>query len=200
MKKNIQEDKRVDVVGVAEKEIKHAIRGYVAVPYNKIKRLESKCQQHKTRAYNKHSFMGTAKYGFTIDDYKHAINVERFVILLVMEQEALDRQLQALRMRYKLFKEVLPTIDYPTLKTLLKHDILTDYEAMIYQEIQEINYYIEQHKRTLAQQQADNEVASLDLNEDDIKQMLNSDDWDTPKETKISVLSNVEDELMALLA
>lgn len=138
------------MVGVAEKEIKHAIRGYVAVPYNKIKRLESKCQQHKTRAYNKHSFMGTAKYGFTIDDYKHAINVERFVILLVMEQEALDRQLQTLRMRYKLFKAVLPTIDYPTLKTLLKHDILTNYEAMIYQERQEINYYIEQHKRTLA--------------------------------------------------
>lgn len=67
---------------------------------------------------------------------------------------------------------------------------------MIYQEIQEINYYIDQHKHTLVQQQADEEIANHNLNEDDISEMLNSDEWDTPKETKISVLNTVEDKLM----
>lgn len=186
------------MVGVTDMEIKHAIRGYVALPYN-IRRLETKCQEHRTRAYNKRSFMGTAKYGFTIDDYTHAINIERFVILLVMEQEALDKQLQALRMRYKLFKEVLPTIDYPTLKSLLKHEYLSDYEIMVYNEIQEINYYIDQHKQAKKQQQSDNEVSILDLTETDINAILTSDDWESTKETKVSALKNVENELMAML-
>lgn len=183
---------------VTDKEIKYAIRGYVALPYN-IKRLEVKCQEHRIMAYNKHSFTGTSKYGFTINDYTHAINIERFVILLIMEQEALDMQLQALKLRYKLFKELLPTLDYPTLKSLLKHEYLSEYEVMVYNEIQEINYYIDQHKLAKKQQHSDNEVANLDLTESDINAILTSDDWESTKETKISVLNTVEDELMAML-
>ena len=182
-----------------DKEIKYYIRRYIALPY-KIKQLETKRLKMRIYAYNMQSFTGTSQYGFSFDDYTHAINIEQFVIRLILYQESLDRQIEALKLRYKLFQELLPTLDYPTLKTLLKHDYLSDYEVMVYNEILEINYYIDQHKRTIAQQQADDEIANLDLNEDDISEMLNSDDWDTPKETKISVLSNVEDELMALLS
>lgn len=70
---------------------------------------------------------------------------------------------------------------------------------MVYNEIQEINYYIDQHKKAEKQQQSDNEVASLDLTETDINAILTSDDWESTKETKISVLNAVEDELMAML-
>ena len=49
------------MVGLAKKEIKHAIRSFVAFLDN-IRQLE-------------------AKYGFTIDNYTHAINIERFVVL-----------------------------------------------------------------------------------------------------------------------
>ncbi|MCT1797529.1 hypothetical protein [Aerococcus viridans] len=70
---------------------------------------------------------------------------------------------------------------------------------MVYNEIQEIDYYIDQHKRAEKQQQADNEVTSLDLTEKDINAILTSDDWESTKETKISVLNAVEDELMAML-
>lgn len=45
---------------------------------------------------------------------------------------------------------------------------------MVYNEIQEINYYIDQYKRAEKQQQADNEVASLDLTEKDINAILTS--------------------------
>ena len=136
---------------------------------------------------------------FSIDDYTHAMNIERFVIRLVLNQESLDRQINALRLRYKLFQELLPTLDYPTLRSLLKHEYLSDYELMVYNEIQEINYYIDQHKQAKRQQQSDNEVANLDLNEKDISAILTSDDWDSTKETKISVLNAVENELMAML-
>ena len=60
-------------------------------------------------------------------------------------------------------------------------------------------YYISQHKLAKKQQQSDNEVANLDLTESDINAILTSDDWESTKETKISVLSNVEAELMAML-
>lgn len=181
------------------KEIKYHIRRYVALPY-KIKQLETKRLRTQLYAYNKQSFTGTTHYGFSVDDYTHAINVEQFVIRLVLEQESLDRQLEALRLRYKLFKELLPTLDYPTLKTLLRHAYLSDYEVMVFNEIQEIDYYIDQHKQAKKQQQSDNEIASMDLTENDINAILTSDDWESTKETKISVLSNVEDELMAMLA
>lgn len=181
-----------------DKEIKYHIRRYIALPY-KIKQLETERLKSQVYAYNKQSFTGTTQYGFSIDDYTHAINVEQFVIRLVLEQESLDRQLEALKLRYKLFKELLPTLDYPTLKTLLKHAYLSDYEVMVFNEIQEINYYIDQHKQTKKQQQSDNEVASLDLTESDINAILTSDDWESTKETKISVLNTVEDELMAML-
>jgi len=182
-----------------DKEIKYHIRRYIALPY-KIKQLETKRLKMQIYAYNMQSFTGTTQYGFSIDDYTHAINVEQFVIRLVLEQESLNRQLEALRLRYKLFKELLPTLDYPTLKTLLKHDYLSDYEVMVFNEIQEINYYIDQHKQAKKQQQSDNEVANLDLTEADINAILTSDDGESTKETKISVLNTVEDELMAMLA
>ena len=60
-------------------------------------------------------------------------------------------------------------------------------------------YYISQHKLAKKQQQSDNEIASLDLTESDVNAILTSDDWESTKETKISVLSNVEAELMAML-
>ena len=41
--------------------------------------------------------------------------------------------------------------------------------------------------------------ACLDLTESDINAILTSDDWESTKETKISVLNTVEDELMAML-
>ena len=181
------------------KEIKYHIRRYIALPY-KIKQLETERLKSQVYAYNKQSFTGTTQYGFSIDDYTHAINVEQFVIRLVLEQESLNRQLEALRLRYKLFQELLPTLDYPTLKTLLKHAYLSDYEVMVFNEIQEINYYIDQHKQAKKQQQSDNEVANLDLTEAEINAILTSDDGESTKETKISVLNTVEDELMAMLA
>ncbi|WP_270370613.1 MULTISPECIES: hypothetical protein [Aerococcus] len=182
-----------------DKEIKCHIRRYVALPY-KIKQLETKRLKMQIYAYNKQSFTGTTQYGYSIGDYTHAINVEQFVIRLVLEQESLNRQLEALKLRYKLFKELLPTLDYPTLKTLLKHAYSSEYEVMVFNEIQEINYYIDQHKQTKKQQQSDNEVASLDLTESDINAILTSDDGESAKETKISVLNAVEDELMVLLS
>ena len=181
-----------------DKEIKYHIRRHVSLPY-KIKRLEAERLESQLYAYSMQSFTGTSQYGFSIDDYTHAINVEQFVIRLVLEQESLDRQLEALRLRYKLFQELLPTLDYPTLKTLLKHAYLSDYEVMVFNEIQEIDYYIDQHKKAEKQQQSDNEVANLDLTEKDINAILTSDDWATTKETKISVLNAIEDELMAML-
>ena len=182
-----------------DKEIKYHIRRYIALPY-KIKQLETERLKSQVYAYNKQSFTGTTHYGFSVDDYTHAINVEHFVIRLVLEQESLDRQLEALKLRYKLFKELLPTLDYPTLKTLLKHDFLSEYEVMVFNEIQEVEYYIDQHKQTKKQQQSDNEVASMDLTEADINAILTSNDEESTKETKISVLNAVEDELMAMLA
>ena len=181
-----------------DKEIKYHIRRHIALPY-KIKRLEAERLESQLYAYNKQSFTGTSQYGFSIDDYTHAINIEQFVIRLVLERESLDRRLEALKLRYKLFQELLPTLDYPTLKTLLKHAYLSDYEVMVFNEIQEIDYYIDQHKQAKRQQQSDNEVANLDLTEKDINAILTSDDWATTKETKISVLNAVEGELMAML-
>lgn len=181
-----------------DKEIKYHIRRHIALPY-KIKRLETERRNSQLYAYSMQSFTGTSQYGFSIDDYTHAMNIEQFVIRLVLDQESLDRQINALKLRYKLFQELLPTLDYPTLKSLLKHDYLSDYEVMVYNEIQEINYYIDQHKQAKKQKQSDNEVASLDLTEKDIIGILTSDDWKTTKETKISVLNAVEDELMAML-
>lgn len=163
-------------------------------------RLETKRRNFQLYAYSMQSFTGTSQYGFSIDDYTHAMNIERFVIRLILDQESLDRQINALRLRYKLFQELLPTLDYPTLRSLLKHEYLSDYEVMVYNEIQEIDYYIDQHKRAEKQQQADNEVASLDLTEKDINAILTSDDWESTKETKISVLNNIEDELIAMLS
>ena len=197
-KTSIPNFRGVAMESATDKEIKYHIRRHVALPY-KIKRLEAVRLESQLYAYSMQSFTGTSQYGFSIDDYTHAINVEQFVIRLVLEQESLDRQLEALRLRYKLFQELLPTLDYPTLKTLLKHDYLSDYEVMVYSEIQEINYYIDQHKQAKRQQQSDNEVASLDLTETDINAILTSDDCETTKETKISVLNAVEDELMAML-
>ncbi|AMC00348.1 Uncharacterised protein [Aerococcus viridans] len=181
-----------------DKEIKYHIRRHIALPY-KIKRLETERRNSQLYAYSMQSFTGTSQYGFSIDDYTQAMDIERFVIRLVLDQESLDRQISALKLRYKLFQELLPTLDYPTLKTLLKQDYLSDYEVMVYSEIQEINYYIDQHKKAEKQQQSDNEVASLDLTETDINDILTSDDWETTKQTKISVLNNAEDELMAML-
>ena len=181
-----------------DKEIKYLIRRHIALPY-KIKRLETERRNSQLYAYSMQSFTGTSQYGFSIDDYTQAMDIERFVIRLVLDQESLDRQINALKLRYKLFQELLPTLDYPTLKTLLKHDYLSDYEVMVYNEIQEINYYIDQHKKAERQQQSDNEVANLDLNEKDISAILTSDDWESTKETKISVLNAVENKLMAML-
>lgn len=181
-----------------DKEIKYHIRRYIALPY-KIKQLETERLKSQIYAYNMQSFTGTTQYGYSIEDYTHAINIEQFVIRLILNQESLNRQIEALRLRYKLFKELLPTLDYPTLKTLLKHEYLSEYEVMVFNEIQEINYYIDQHKLAKKQQQSDNEVASLDLTETDINAILTSDDWESTKETKISVLNTVEDELMAML-
>lgn len=181
-----------------DKEIKYHIRRHVALPY-KIKRLEAERLESQLYAYSMQSFTGTSQYGFSIDDYTHAINIEQFVIRLVLNQESLDRQINALKLRYKLFQELLPTLDYPTLKSLLKHDYLSDYELMVYSEIQEINYYIDQHKKAEKQKQSDNEVASLDLTEKDIVDILTSDDCETTKETKISVLNAIEDDLMDML-
>ena len=181
-----------------DKEIKYHIRRHIALPY-KIKRLETERLESQLYAYSMQSFTGTSQYGFSIDDYTHAINIEQFVIRLILNQESLDRQINALKLRYKLFQELLPTLDYPTLKTLLKHDYLSDYEVMVFNEIQEINYYIDQHKQAKRQQQSDNAVASLDLTETDINAILTSDDCETTKEIKISVLNAVEDELMAML-
>lgn len=127
------------------------------------------------------------------------MNIEQFVIRLILDQESLDRQINALKLRYKLFQELLATLDYPTIKSILKNEYLSDYEVMVYNEIQEINYYIDQHKQAKKQQRSDNEVANLDLTEKDIIGILTSDDWESTKETKISVLSVVEDELMAML-
>ncbi|MEM5568229.1 hypothetical protein AAF695_05635 [Aerococcus viridans] len=181
-----------------DKEIKYHIKRHIALPY-KIKQLETKRRNSQLYAYSMQSFTGTSQYGFSIDDYTQAMDIERFVIRLVLNQESLDRQINALKLRYKLFQELLPTLDYPTLKSLLKHEHLSDYEVMVYSEIQEINYYIDQHKKAERQQQSDNEVANLDLTEKDIIAILTSDDWATTKETKISVLNAVEDELMAML-
>lgn len=181
-----------------DKEIKYHIRRHIALPY-KIKRLETERLKSQLYAYSVQSFTGTSQYGFSIDDYTQALNIEQFVIRLVLNQESLDRQINALKLRYKLFQELLPTLDYPTLKSLLRHEYLSDYEVMVYNEIQEINYYIDQHKKAEKQKQSDNEVANLDLTEKDIIGILTSDDWATSKETKISVLNAVEDELMAML-
>ena len=98
-------------------------------------RLETKRRNSQLYAYSMQSFTGTSQYGFSIDDYTHAMNIERFVIRLVLNQESLDRQINALRLRYKLFQEMLPTLDCPTLKNLLKHEHLSDYEVMVYNEI-----------------------------------------------------------------
>ena len=54
-------------------------------------------------------------------------------------------------------------------------------------------------KKAEKQKQSDNEVANLDLTEKDIIGILTSDDWANTKETKISVLNAVEDELMDML-
>lgn len=181
-----------------DKEIKYHIRRHISLPY-KIKRLETERLKSQLYAYSTQSFTGTSQYGFSIDDYTQAMDIERFVIRLVLNQESLDRQINALKLRYKLFQELLPTLDYPTLKSLLKHDYLSEYEVMVFNEIQEINYYIDQHKKAEKQKQSDNEVANLDLTEKDIIGILTSDDWRSTKETKISVLNAVEDELMAML-
>lgn len=114
-----------------------------------------------------------------------------------MEQQAIERELDRLKLRYGLFQELLPTLDYPAFKTLLKHDMLTDYERDIYQAIQEINYYIDQHKLTEQRLNANEQVG--DLTADEIENMLDSDDVETSKMVKVSMLNNVEDELLALL-
>ncbi len=91
------------------KEIKYHIRGHIALSY-KIKQLETECLKSQLYAYSVHSFTGTSQYSFSIDDYTHAMNIEQFVIRLVLDQESLDRQINALKLRYKLFRELLPTL------------------------------------------------------------------------------------------
>ena len=179
-----------------DKEIKYHIRRHIALPY-KIKRLETERLESQLYAYSMQSFTGTSQYGFSIDDYTHAINIEQFVIRLVLNQESLDRQINALKLRYKLFQELLPTLDYPTLKTLLKHEHLSDYEVMVYNEIQEINYYIEQHRVTERRLKSDDQVA--DLTAVEMENILNGEETETTKMLKVSILNNIEDELMAML-
>lgn len=179
-----------------DKEIKYHIRRHIALPY-KIKRLETERLKSQLYAYSVQSFTGTSQYGFSIDDYTHAINIEQFVIRLVLNQESLDRQINALKLRYKLFRELLPTLDYPTLKSLLKHEHLSDYEVMVYNEIQEINYYIEQHRVTERRLKSDDQVA--DLTAVEMENILNGEETETTKMLKVSILNNIEDELMAML-
>ena len=179
-----------------DKEIKYHIRRHVALPY-KIKRLEAERLESQVYAYNKQSFTGTTQYGFSVDDYTHAINIEQFVIRLILNQESLDRQINALKLRYKLFQELLPTLDYPILKSLLKHEHLSDYEVMVYNEIQEINYYIEQHRVTERRLKSDDQVA--DLTAVEMEDILNGEETETTKMLKVSILNNIEDELMAML-
>lgn len=92
-----------------DKEIKYHIRRHIALPY-KIKRLETERLKSQLYAYNMQSFTGTSQYGFSIDDYTQAMDIEQFVIRLVLDQESLDRQINALKLRYKLFQELLPTL------------------------------------------------------------------------------------------
>ena len=73
-------------------------------------RPETKRLKSQLYAYSMQSFTGTSQYGFSIDDYTHAMNIERFVIRLVLNQESLDRQNKCPRLRYKLFQEMLPTL------------------------------------------------------------------------------------------
>ena len=57
-----------------DKEIKYHIRRHIALPY-KIKRLETERLESQLYAYSMQSFTGTSQYGFSIDDYTHAINI-----------------------------------------------------------------------------------------------------------------------------
>lgn len=126
------------IVDIPANEIKRAIRRYLSLPYE-IRTLKKKINTLRVNAYASQSFTGVSKYGHSIDDYQHAVNVENFVIELVMIQDSLNRQLERVCYRYKRFCAYYPQIDLPTVKTLIKHDILTDYEIKIYHAIQKVN-------------------------------------------------------------
>lgn len=177
-------------------QVKRTIKFFISLPYL-IEQQEFKQHEHQIQAYNRQSLTGTSRYGFMEEDYTHAINIEKFVTTLIMEQQAIDRKLDYLRLCHRLFKELVFLDKYPTLKSLGKHKVLTKYELAVYHEIQEIEYYIRQHKRTKERLQAKEQVS--ELTHDEIEQIIEDDTSETPQEIKISVLSNVEDELLEML-
>lgn len=136
-------------------EIKDVIKRYIALPYE-IAVIKNKIETIRASAYSSQSFTGVSKYGHSIDDYQHAVNIENFVIELVMIQDSLHRQLQRVSFKYRRFCNYYPSMDLPTVKTLLKHDILTNYEMDIYQAIQQVDSdlidYDKEHRQTIPQE------------------------------------------------
>lgn len=118
-------------------EIKHTIRYFLSLSYQ-ISVLEDDLVELKERAYSVYSFTGTSPYGHSFEEYQHAVSPEYFVINLVMEEEALKRRLKRKKAMLHSFKRYVPYIDRPTLKTLLKHPVLTELEKHIYMQIQRV--------------------------------------------------------------
>ena len=143
-------------------DIKSEIEMYMNLDY-KIEALQQKKKNYSRYYYSMFSLVSGMGMDDSISDvYQSAPPVEQIAIHIVTIEQLMQERLERLIEKNRLFKQVLDDIDKGKVMHALRQTELTLLETIVFDAIQEVEFYIDGHQKAKDRQQF-NEIASADI-------------------------------------
>ena len=124
--------------------IKYSIKRYLRYE-DLIKLLKYQKENYSRYFYATSSFTGGMHLQDADDDYCRAIRPDYGAMVIVAHESLLSRLIEKVTRRAEKFDEYLLDKDREALQDALELDYLTNLERDVYDEIQEIEYYVSKH-------------------------------------------------------
>ncbi|MRI80713.1 hypothetical protein GIY11_01525 [Aerococcaceae bacterium DSM 109653] len=128
-------------------ELKAKVENYVTID-KKISELTKRKLATSATYYALHSLTGGMALGKLESIYHRAETTEQIALKLWVKERAIQRRIDRLKQKQRLFRQCMGGIDLSKLEHDLRLFYVTELEWQAYEAIGEIEYYLEEHRKT----------------------------------------------------
>ncbi len=133
---------------------------------DEIKKLEAIKASYSSYFYASRSFTGCMSVDDAVsDEYQRSISVEEAGCHILLEENSIQKRIDNLTDKYRLFKQVIGDMDMSKVIHGLGLYEVTNVEYQVLEAIGEVNYYLEEHRKT------EERLKGFGLNEEQQAQM-----------------------------
>lgn len=128
-------------------DIKTEIELYITID-DQIQQLTEQKNKISRTYYATNSLTGCMPLGETEELYHRADTPEHIALTLWAKDIALQRKIDRLKQKQRLFRQCIGCVDLSKLQRDLQLCYITELEQQAYEAICEVAYYLEQHRKT----------------------------------------------------